>query len=112
MKLITKCVFYLTLLALILTHREQFLSLWSIGDDFDYRLDDHTFPFEINYDNAEFTYEAVSGYKETIEKFLVFEDYFGIIPSLENTEQLFFTSTILDSSRIDRVSTGHLLFLE
>ena len=74
MKLLTKCVFYLVLLAIIINRKEQFLSLWTINDEFDYNLDDHTFPFEINYDNAEYSYEALSGYKDTAEYFLVFED--------------------------------------
>ena len=101
MKLLTKCLFYLVLLAIIINRKEQFLSLWTINDEFDYNLDDHTFPFEINYDNAEYSYEALSGYKDTAEYFLVFEDYFDYAAKIDKSKQEFFISTILDSGKIE-----------
>ena len=110
MKLVTKCLFYGVVLIVILKHREQFLSLWTIEtQDTDYVLDDHTpFPFDdFNYDvNKQFSYEAVAGYDSTTEKFLVFEDYFDLIENLE-TDQNFFISTILDSSRIEYLKLLH-----
>ena len=113
MKLVTKCLFYGVLLVVILRHREQFLSLWTIQtQDTDYVLDDHTpFSFEVfDYDeHRQFSYEAIAGYQSTAENFIVFEDYFGLLDDLE-TNQNFFISTILDSSRIEYLKLLHWKF--
>jgi len=106
---------YIFLLILVISYREEFISLWIIpteqsNDPAEYSIDDVTidpFLFYFAENDREFTYSGFCGYGSTREEMLVIEDYFDFLDDSNFDSNAFMVSTILDSSKIESLRSLH-----